>query len=69
MQVKSNNIICTCDCEHVEFTEACDAQQMLCPLSDRGRQRQVHKGLHPEFIDEAQPEVVLLLDRVCWQRV
>lgn len=51
------------------LTEACDAQQMLGPLPDGGRQRQVYKRLHPQFIHQAQPEVVLRLDGVRGQRV
>lgn len=57
------NGLCAHEKEEVtsELTEACDTQQMLCSLSNRGRQSQVYKGLHPELINEAQPEVVLLL--------
>lgn len=51
------------------LTEARDAQQMLGPLPDGGRQRQVYKRLHPQFIHQAQPEVVLRLDGVRGQRV
>ena len=53
----------------VLLTEACDAQQMLCPLPDRGGQRQVYKRLHPQLVHQAQPEVVLLLDGVRGQRI
>lgn len=51
------------------LTEACDAQQMLCPLPDGGRQCQVYKRLYPQFVHQAQPEVVLLLDGVRGQRI
>lgn len=62
--------------EHLErgwekwgLTESRNTQQMLCSLSNWGRQSQVHKGLHPKFVDKAQPEVVLLLDWVWRQGV
>ncbi|MGH0190615.1 UNVERIFIED_CONTAM: hypothetical protein FKN15_048246 [Acipenser sinensis] len=51
-------------CAPWRLTQPCDAQEVLGALPHRLGQGQVHKGFHIEPVHQAEPEVILRLDRV-----
>ena len=47
-----------------QLTKTGDPQQVLSPLAHRGREGEIHKGLHLGPVHQAQPCPVLWLHRV-----